>query len=575
MKWRSSFVAGKLTTFLLMVFAALPLNAAVPSVLTEHPASSFVPLPMDLSKSMQAFPLEILPRAEFAVPARIEALNRWNAEDRQPSQVGFVRPLEMPRHVSLAPDPANDAAGVVEKTPDAVVWASRVEVERAYRLRLRLSEVKLPANAELWVQGNQGDAIRFGLELLRQEGDLWTPSVSGDVIHLQVRIPSSTHSPARAGFRVDSVAQIFRLDADGAAILDPTVTPKGTECLQDAACFSDSFAESYKEAVAHLQFIAGSGVGMCTGAMMNDSDDSGFIPYMLTANHCFSTQSSASTLEAFFDYIALSCGGSWPSLGSVPWVGGATLLATTPNTDSTFVRLSRQPGGTTVYLGWETAAVDAGVELFRLSHPMGWVQVYSTTETYNPTATCQGLPASRFIYSFPTSGATTGGSSGAPTVDGDLRVRGQLLGKCGPDTDPCSPQNSQVDGRFSTFASAIEDFLDPAPPTDCQPSDTVLCLRAGRFKIESGREGSSEYLPGIVVSDSEGSAVMRYSAPNKWELMVNVQPRAGRYWFSATGLTEGREYDIEVTDVTTGQIWTFILPEANPRVTNARLSFIE
>ena len=178
MKWRSSFFARKLTIFLLMVLSALPLNAAVPSALTEHPTSSFVPLPVDLSKSMQASPLEILPRAEFAVPARIEALNRWNAEDRQPPRVGFVRALEMPHHVSLAPDPAADAAGVVEKTPDALVWASRVEVERAYRLRLRLSEVELPANAELWVQGDQSDATRFGLELLRQEGDLWTPSVS-------------------------------------------------------------------------------------------------------------------------------------------------------------------------------------------------------------------------------------------------------------------------------------------------------------------------------------------------------------------------------------------------------------
>ena len=106
-------------------------------------------------------------------------------------------------------------------------------------------------------------------------------------------------------------------------------------------------------------------------------------------------------------------------------------------------------------------------------------------------------------------------------------------------------------------------------------SETVLCLRDARFRIVSGREGSDGYLPGVIVAESEGSAVMRYAAPNKWELMVNVQPRAGLYWFSATGLTEGREYDISVTDVTTGETWTFTLPEWNPRVTNAPLSFID
>jgi len=55
---------------------------------------------------------------------------------------------------------------------------------------------------------------------------------------------------------------------------------------------------------------------------------------------------------------------------------------------------------------------------------------------------------------------------------------------------------------------------------------------------------------------------------------VNVQPRSGRYWFSASGLTEGREYDITVTDLVTGDVWWFTLPDWNPRVTNAPLSLI-
>ncbi len=129
------------------------------------------------------------------------------------------------------------------------------------------------------------------------------------------------------------------------------------------------------------------------------------------------------------------------------------------------------------------------------------------------------------------------------------------------------------DGNSSYSNSATATTL--ADSGGCQPSDTVLCLRGGRFRIESGRTSLVGYLPGVIVTENEGSAVMYYVSATKWELMVNVQPRTGRYWFSASGLTEGREYDISVTDLSTGQIWTFTLPESNPRVTNAPLSLID
>lgn len=100
----------------------------------------------------------------------------------------------------------------------------------------------------------------------------------------------------------------------------------------------------------------------------------------------------------------------------------------------------------------------------------------------------------------------------------------------------------------------------------------MLCLQDGRFRVESGREAQAGYQPGIIVLNDDGSAVMRYVSAAKWELILNIQPRGSFYWFSAAGLTEGREYDISVTDLTTDETWTFKLPDSNPRVTNAPLS---
>lgn len=129
-------------------------------------------------------------------------------------------------------------------------------------------------------------------------------------------------------------------------------------------------------------------------------------------------------------------------------------------------------------------------------------------------------------------------------------------------------RNGAGNSGYSTSATATT--LDGSG--DCQPSDTVLCLQDGRFRVESGREAQAGYQPGIIVLKDDGSAVMRYVSASKWELILNIQPRGSFYWFSAAGLTEGREYDISVTDLTTDETWTFKLPESNPRVTNAPLS---
>lgn len=141
--------------------------------------------------------------------------------------------------------------------------------------------------------------------------------------------------------------------------------------------------------------------------------------------------------------------------------------------------------------------------------------------------------------------------------------------------EPDTPYDFRVTARGYEGDSLVSSTVSATTLSEtgiCEVSDTVLCLRDGRFRVESGRIALQGYLPGFIVSENEGSAVMYFSSDTKWELMVNVQPRAGRYWLSASGLTEGREYDIYVTDLLTGEWWTFALPDSNPRVTNAALS---
>lgn len=561
-----------------LLFVAPPLGAQLPNAadaaLVQNAPSDFTPPPLELSKSLDSLPLGILARADYEVPDKIIQMNEWNAKGRLPTQIGFVRLLESAPLVVLS-EGSTEVPGIVRKTQDAVVWAGRIEVERAYRLRLHLSEVRLPANAELWVQGDRGTAAHFGLGLLRQEGDLWTPSVAGEVIHIQVRIPSRSMIWEDASFRIDSVAQIFRPDPDEA------ISPKGIECLQDAACFSDPMLDTYKEAVAQLSFVTDGKVGLCSGALVNDLDDSGFIPYLLTANHCFATQSEASTLEARFDFIATSCLGPSPSVIDLPIVTGATLLATSPSTDSTFVQLSHNPSGATAYLGWDTSPVQSGTDLFRLSHPapqgIALTMGLSATRVYDPLLSCSGRPTSRYIYSFPVLGTTVGGSSGAPTVDSDNRIRGQLLGQCfingGDATNLCNSFNDQVDGRFSGFFNSIQQYLDPARQVGCSPSETVACLTDGRFRVTvvwedpAGHTGPGYFAALNSVTGSDRTGSFWFFGQANIEVIVKVLPYkpTGSYWVFASALTT-LKYTISVTDTVTGVTKKYTNPQGKPAV---------
>ena len=68
-------------------------------------------------------------------------------------------------------------------------------------------------------------------------------------------------------------------------------------CIINASCASiPSAIQPLRDAVAYMVFNVGSSAYICTGGLLNDASSSG-TPYFLTANHCLSTQASATSLE--------------------------------------------------------------------------------------------------------------------------------------------------------------------------------------------------------------------------------------------------------------------------------------
>jgi hypothetical protein len=222
-----------------------------------------------------------------------------------------------------------------------------------------------------------------------------------------------------------------------------------------------------EDGVASILFASGRFLFICSGGLLTDTDTATTIPYFLTANHCISRSGEASSMEAFFFFTATQCGGGcYDPDGVVPSTLGATIRATSSTSDYTLLQLAQAAPAGAVHLGWNATAVanSNGTPLYRISHPQGAPQGYSEHEVDTARPTCQSWPRGNWLYSSDILGATEGGSSGSPVVNGAGQVVGQLSGGCGFNVnDVCdSAANATVDGAFAAYFSSVSQFLNPS-----------------------------------------------------------------------------------------------------------------
>ena len=357
-----------------------------------------------------------------------------------------------------------------------MVWTGTFRSEGANAVRLRLDDVNLPEGAELYVFGSYGHV--FGPytsgDIAEGTNVLWTNTVAGDSISLQAHMPLNKVRTVRGSmFKVGSLSHLGDNYAFGAQAQEKAFCSWNDSCIRNASCENiPNAVQVAEDAAAYLLYSVNGSTYLCTGGLINDTANSG-TPYLLTANHCFSSQTSASSLEAYFQWsvgCGSSCGTQYFPPGSVSVVNGSTLLATDAGTDFTLVQLNSAAPAGTALLGWTTTPVanSAGTNLYRVSHPAGSPQAYSEQSVNTSAGTCRTLPRGDFIYSDATLGDTEGGSSGSPVVNGNGQVVGQLYGACGasPSTT-CDDDDRTVDGAFAVTFNSVSQWLDPGSGPTC------------------------------------------------------------------------------------------------------------
>lgn len=475
--------------FILLLLLAIALHPFVTAHGQEAPGT-FLVVPEPDEEILAAPPdpgpvAEVLrlPSAETAAPAALEALREQEVVPGVPIRDGFRRSAPARRVVVRTAPPAWAGARTGElRRPDgaAASWLGRFVVEGAHAFRVRLREVELPPASRIWIHADGVRLGPYGHELVTPDGELWLPPAPGPEVVVEIELPpegAKSTGTSDLRFTLGDVMEVVAAPQEGT--LEPEVW---SDCDVDAICVDLvdlPIIDQLRESAARLSFVVGSSSFLCSGGLISDVDPGTERPFLLTANHCFDTQASASSLVAYFDYRPSSCGGGSPPLSWVPNVAGATLLATDPVSDFTFVELSANPSGTNWYLGWTTTDPVFGTDMHRVSHPAGLTQRYSASSfTGDAGIVCGGLPTSDFHYSAQTEGSTAGGSSGAPVAiddNGDARVVGQLLGACHfiPWDDCDYSSYNTVDGAFSTTYPFIAQWIDqpPACADDYEPDD--------------------------------------------------------------------------------------------------------
>lgn len=433
--------------------------------------------------------------ATAPAPSRI-ALGPLDLAKALMQQTGFG-----PQQVAVAR--AVPAAASEELTLQQLRWQSApsgghlaalsIAAQEAHGLRLGVRVAALPDAAVLRVYSQ--DRAQVVLELtgadvlaivqrnIAHDGDSedartwWTPDTGTAEATLEIELPAGVPVES-VQIAVPTVSHVFvelerEMAAEGVAKIN-----ESDSCNRDALC--DAALAAERNAVARMVFVKGGNSYLCTGTLLNDKQSSG-TPYFLSANHCISTQASASSLETYWFYQSAGCQSRLLSSNARSLKLGATLLHASTSSDVSFMRLNSAPPAGAYFAGWEAnpSAMAAETDVTGLHHPAGDMLMISKGRVQGQTS-CRAVSETGFTCSGTTgnfdavrwtSGTTQGGSSGSALFNGNGRVVGTLYGGS---TSCSSTAGTDYYGRFYVSYQAIQGWLGTGSEPEPKPTASLL-----------------------------------------------------------------------------------------------------
>lgn len=445
----------------LTAFAATAAAADAPRVRSE-------PSRTPVAKSATAWRAADVPVAQLRYSEmsaqRIHRLQQDNASrSGKPIQIGIAR----------------DAAGETSaRALPALQWSrladgssvARIEFVSplAYGVRAGLRIEGLDPRAELRFAGSARPhdivAVVRGEQasgLAGDDGLYWTPATEGERQIVEVWLPARASSN---GVRVDAprLSHLMTNAADDFRILK-NIGGSGS-CNVNAVCRVGELGQAYaltKDTVARMVYVKDGASYLCTGTLLNDTDNATQVPWFHTADHCISSTALAATLNTYWKYESTSC---TPNTVAeyVQLSGGADYLYSNASTDGALLRLRDAAPAGAVFAGWDASVLPAGADVLAIHHPSGDLKKVSSGQHVQSRNTAS-RNAARWLQ-----GTTEGGSSGSGlfTLDGGhYYLRGGLYGGYASCENSNTTHTDNIDwySRFDVDFPAIRQYLAPEP----------------------------------------------------------------------------------------------------------------
>ena len=403
------------------------------------------------------------------------------------------------------------------------IAALKIVSPDALGLRMGILINKLPENARLRFYASGSDtATEVSAQVIlgiiasnRDAGDLsdegktyWSPAIEGSEAIVEIEL-SPGQNPPDVDIALPRVSHLF-------APVHSTVKSIGSAdtCNLDATCYASWDDQS--KAVAKISFVKSGASYTCSGTLMNDKDTSTAIPYFLSANHCISSQTVASTLISYWLYRASSCHSGALSGGSQSISGGAALLYANAGTDTSVMQLNNAPPAGVLFAGWDSNMPSLSTAITGIHHPRGDLQKISfgTLTAYEScpagsgsTYSCSTTSAnSADHYSVVwSSGITEGGSSGSGLFISNTHY---LIGTLHGGESFCSAPSAPDDyGSFSrAFNAALYQWLNKTELTISRAGTGSGNVSSGPAGISCGGDCSESYYNATSVTLSASPA---------------------------------------------------------------------
>jgi V8-like Glu-specific endopeptidase len=347
---------------------------------------------------------------------------------------------------------------------DGRIWRLAVQSPGALAMRLHFTQFAVGAG-QVWIHDGGGDEDRvLGPYVGRgpnNDGDFWSATVFSDTVTVEYQPADGQPADGEVPFTIEEISHQFSAQAAP----KPVEQSAAASCELDVNCYADWAATA--KGVALLSFEKDGESYGCSGTLLNTRSNS-FVPYLLTANHCISTDPVARTLEATWFYQKNSCNGALPNQ-NFPRSIGSTLVVTGDKTkgDFSLLKLTSVPNGVT-FQGWDPAEQPLGKPVTVIHHPSG---DYKRISFGNVTANI--TTPQNFYWVQYTAGVTESGSSGS----GLYSAPGVLIGTLSTGLISATEEGycaikpyGGTHGKFSGFYPLIRDALEgqstsnPAPP---------------------------------------------------------------------------------------------------------------